>query len=93
MQNFKSKMLDGKTIEVVYEVDEFYVGMVPDVSPFLIIDEIPNYFVFNRQTAKVEGMSNSLKAAKAFVEFLSTMEEGDIEGVSDTIAPPAPRLN
>jgi len=89
----KSKLLEGKDITVVYENDGFYVGMVADVSPFLIVDEVPNYFIFNRQTAKIEGMSNSLKAAKAFVEFLGEMVEDDIVGVSDTVTPPMPVMN
>jgi len=93
MQTLKSNLLKDKDITIVHENDGFYVGMVADVSPFLIIDEVPNYFIFNRQTAKIEGMSNSLKAAKAFIEFLSTMSEDDIEGVSDTVAPPTPMLN
>ena len=84
MTTLKSDLLEGATLEVVAENDDFYASMATDVSPFLALDDIPNYFIFNRQTAKIEGMSHSLAAAKAFLDFLA--DGGGIEG-SDIIKP------
>ena len=64
MTTLKSKMLEGAALEVVYETDNFYVAMSSDVSAFLILDEIPNYFIYNRQTGKIEGMSGVQLQAK-----------------------------
>jgi hypothetical protein len=85
-------MLEGAALEVVYETDNFYVAMSSDVSAFLILDEIPNYFIYNRQTGKIEGMSNSLKAARSFLDYLETMDDEDelMAHISDTTVPPAP---
>ena len=66
----KSDLLKGAEIEVIYENDTHYVAIVLGVSPFLAVDDVPNYFIFNRQTAKIEGMSHSLHAAKAFLEYI-----------------------
>ena len=88
----KSNLFKDAPLEVVYESDNFYVAICTEVSAFLILDEIPNYFIFNRQTAKIEGMSNSLKAARQFIDYLETMDD-DINlmpMVSDTTVPPAP---
>lgn len=74
MTILKSKFFESAELEVVHETDGYYISMAPDVSPFLALDEIPNYFVFNRQTAKIEGMAHSLSAAKSFIEYVEGMD-------------------
>ena len=87
----KSNLFKEKEFEVVHQTDNFYVGVIKDVSPLLVLDEIPNYFIFNTQTAKIEAMSNSLAAAKAFTAFAENDDEIEFEPSGELKGPP--RLN
>lgn len=87
----KSNALKDKDLEILYNTDNFYVAVVRDVSPFLVLDEIPNYFIFNAQTAKIEAMSNSLVAAKTFIKFAEEAGEGGVEDISEKFN--IPKLN
>lgn len=92
MTTLKSDLFKGVELEVLHETDGYYISMALGVSPFLALDDIPNYFVFNRQTAKIEGMAHSLSAAKSFVDYIegrASMKEADTEAK----VPVAPLIN
>lgn len=89
----KSDLLAGKEVTVLYSSENYYIGMVEDASPFLIMDDVANYFIFNAETGKIEGLSNNLDAATKYVTFLEDEDDAEI-GISEApTTPSTPTLN
>lgn len=70
MTILKSKLFDDAELEVIQDNDTHYIAIAVGVSPFVVVDDVPNYFIFNKETGKIEGMSQSLHAAKAFLDYI-----------------------
>jgi len=78
---------DINSLETIRETDAYALVYDPECDPFAVVDGVPNYFIMNKQTDKVEFASNRL-------EFMSfTMDEMQTKLDSSEIHEPIPALS
>lgn len=61
--------------------ERFNLMFDPSADPLLVIEGVPNYFLFNKETDRIEYWSVSLKTARKVFEYAEGNNEAAQEAV------------
>ena len=77
-------------IKVIKETEDFELVYDPDCDPFAVVDGVPNYFILNKTTRKVEFANNRIGFMLDLLPQMQRVHDGEEESFTPSLIPSEP---
>lgn len=70
---------DNIAKNVLFEGAYFYIGYDPESDPVNVLDGVPNYYLINKATSRIEAMADTIVASESVLKLAEKIKTGEVE--------------